>query len=178
MLLTDLFHHRWTLPVAAECAALGGGARFVQLANRLGMSRESLKAALDHLVALGVLERNAGYGHPARPEYVLTPRGLLLSGPAAEFLEGVRSRHLGDLALRKYPMPVLLEIGDGAHRFGELRRALPGATPAALSDALRGLEGASLAARLVVPSYPPTPVYRLERAADALLPALAALRAA
>ena len=52
------------------------GARFVALANRLGVSRDSLTRTLGALIDAGFVARNPGHGHPLRPEYILTKRGV------------------------------------------------------------------------------------------------------
>src|SRR5947207_13068422 len=67
-----LFHHRWAVPVLAELRR-ERGSRFVTLANRIGVTRDSLRRTLSALIDDGLVERNPGYGHPLRPEYVLTP---------------------------------------------------------------------------------------------------------
>src|SRR6478736_5405251 len=72
--LIELFHHRWAPPALALLGERGG-ARFVELQRRLGVGRESLVRALAALLASGLVRRNEGYGHPLRPEYVLTARG-------------------------------------------------------------------------------------------------------
>src|SRR3954451_13536929 len=72
--LIELFHHRWAAPALALLGQRGG-ARFVELQRRLDVGRESLRRALDALIAGGLARRNEGYGHPLRPEYVLTARG-------------------------------------------------------------------------------------------------------
>src|SRR5215213_11761735 len=72
--LIALFHHRWAPPALAELARRDG-VRFVELQNRLGVGRESLRRALDALLELGYARRNPGYGHPLRPEYLVTEPG-------------------------------------------------------------------------------------------------------
>ena len=72
--LIAIFHHRWSAPVLAELLRQKGS-RFAALSGTLGVGRESLRRTLDSLLALGLVARNPGYGHPLRPEYVLTSRG-------------------------------------------------------------------------------------------------------
>src|ERR1041385_1541458 len=99
--LIELFHHRWAPPALALLAERDG-ARFVELQRRLGVGRESLRRALDGLLELGCIRRNEGYGHPLRPEYVITPAGRLAAPLAAAAAAG------GDLLLRKWSVPVLV----------------------------------------------------------------------
>lgn len=174
-MIEDLFHHRWGVPVVAELHRSGGGAKFVTLANRLGASRDSMSRTLEGLIGRGLVERNPGYGHPMRPEYLLTRRGKAI-GPACVLL--MRKLHaLGheDLGLRKWSMPVLAALFGGADRFTAMEAALPRATARALTLALKDLQAAGLVERRVEEGYPPRPRYRLSRAALRLRPALAAL---
>ena len=67
----------------------------------------------------------------------------------------------GDAAvlLHKWPVPVLHELGDG-RRFSELHAALATVTPRALALALQELERHRLVRREVLPTRPPSTVYR------------------
>ena len=69
--LTVLVHHRWALPVLGELYR-DDGAKFVTLVHRLNVSKDSLARTLEHLRTLDLAVKNPGYGHPLRPEYVLT----------------------------------------------------------------------------------------------------------
>jgi DNA-binding HxlR family transcriptional regulator len=152
--LIGLFHHRWSAP-ALVLVGGRGGVRFVELQRRLGVARESLRRALDALIELGYVRRNPGYGHPLRPEYLITTAGRRVA-PAIE-----RVLAAGDSAtlLRKWSVPVLAELG-AERRFSELRAALPGVTPRALALALRDLEEAGYVKREVIPTRPPSSRYR------------------
>jgi DNA-binding HxlR family transcriptional regulator len=152
--LIDLFHHRWAPPALALLGERGG-ARFVELQRRLDVGRESLKRALDALVEQGLVRRNSGYGHPLRPEYVPTPKGRAASALAVRVLAA------GDetVVLHKWPVPVLQELGDG-RRFSQLHAALATVTPRALALALQELERHRLVRRDVLPTRPPSTLYR------------------
>jgi DNA-binding HxlR family transcriptional regulator len=158
--LIELFHHRWAAPVLAELRR-EKGTRFVLLANRLGVGRESLRRTLEALIANGHVARNPGYGHPLRPEYVLTPSGRGVAERCDRLLAALGSR--ADVGLKKWSMPVLVALA-GATRFGDLREALPGVTPRALTLALKDLQATGLVEREVVDGYPPTTIYRPTRA--------------
>lgn len=132
------------------------GTRFVLLVNRLGVSRTVLRTTLESLVELGYVRRNPGYGHPLRPEYVLSPRGLPVARGCAQILGALNERQR---LLRKWTLPTLAEVGRAA-RFSELRSALPGITPRALALALKDLQQLRLVDRSVLDEYPPTTVYR------------------
>ncbi len=119
--LIALFHHRWSAPVLAELLHQKGS-RFVTLGNTLGVGRESLKRTLDSLIALGLVGRNPGYGHPLRPEYVLTRRGHGVATRCAKLLAALDGTT--ELALRKWSLPVLAALRRPS-RFSELQAALP-----------------------------------------------------
>ena len=155
--LIELFHHRWAAPILAELERQRG-ARLVVLVNRLGAPRDTVRRTLDTLVEAGLVQRNPGYGHPLRPEYVLTPEGEPVARRCVRLLDAIGGR--ADLGLKKWSMPVLVALG-GATRFSELRAALPGVTPRALAIALKDLQAAGLATREVLAAYPPSTAYRL-----------------
>ena len=173
-MLLALVHRRWAIPVLAELRR-SRGAKFVTLAARLGVGRSTLARTLEALIAAGLVARNPGYGHPLRPEYILTRAGASLAPACADLLAALDSLVLRDLALRKWTMPVLLAIRSGAERFSELKRTLPGVTDRALALALRQMEAAGLIAREVHAGYPPAPIYALSLPASIVLPALAKL---
>jgi DNA-binding HxlR family transcriptional regulator len=152
--LIVLFHYRWAPPALALLGERGG-ARFVELQRRLGVGRESLRRALDTLIDARLVRRNPGYGHPLRPEYVLAPAGREPAAMARRLLETGPE----DVLLRKWSVPVLAELGD-ERRFSELLATLTGITPRALALTLRQLEQAKLLRREVLPTRPPSTVYR------------------
>jgi DNA-binding HxlR family transcriptional regulator len=164
--LVAVFNHRWAAPVLAELER-SKGARFVYLARGLGVANESLRRTLDALVALGLVERNPGYGHPLRPEYVLTARGGDPARVCARLLEAGTDIP----ARRKWAVPTLAVLGGGG-RFSEVRSRLPGVTPRSLTLALKDLVGAGLVTRSVTRDYPPSTVYRPTAAGRRLQKAL------
>jgi DNA-binding HxlR family transcriptional regulator len=151
--LIALFHHRWSAPVLAELLRQKGS-RFAALSGTLGVGSDSLRRALDSLLALGLVARNPGYGHPLRPEYVLTAEGESVAQRCAKLL-GTSD---DDVLLRKWSLPVLAAL-RGPARFSELRAAVRGVTPRALAIALKDLQGAELVARRIEDAYPPRAVY-------------------
>jgi DNA-binding HxlR family transcriptional regulator len=157
--LVELFHHRWAAPALALLDERGG-ATFVELQRRLGVTRESLRRALDSLIELDYVRRNEGYGHPLRPEYLVTDAGRNASRLAAR----VTTSRARETLLRKWSVPVLASL-DEPRRFSELRATLPSVTPRALALALRDLEGAGLVRRDVLPTRPPSTMYRATRRA-------------
>ena len=124
--LETLCHHRWSLPVLAEIGRTGGS-RFATLTGRLGVTGESLRRTLAYLQGEGLLDRNPGYGHPLRPEYVLTTRGRLLAPRARRLLDTLAGHE--DVGLKKWSLPVLAELEDAAALLGAPRRRFPARPP-------------------------------------------------
>ena len=155
-----LFHNRWSVPILAELYRQRGS-RFVTLARTLGLSRESLRRTLAALIEGGLVGRNPGYGHPLRPEYVLTRAGDRVAAACRPLVETLQRRHLEDVGLKKWSMPAVLALAGGPRRFSELREILEGVSPRALALALKDLENAGLVDRRVTDDYPPATVYRL-----------------
>ena len=176
--LAELFHHRWAVPVLAELGT-GAGDRVVELTNGLGASRGGVRQALGSLTELGLIARNAGHGHPLRPEYVVTERGERMAEEAERIVALARGWSIREQAFRKWSLPVVYGLGRDGARFSELRSALPGITDRALSAALRTLGSARLAERIVRPSRPPGVRYLpTDRAGKLLSPLRRLARAA
>lgn len=152
--LVSLFHHRWSPPALALLAERGG-ARFAELQRKLGVGSDSLRRALDGLIQLGYVQRNPGYGHPLRPEYLITGAGRDAGAACRRLLRAGDA----DLLLRKWSVPTLAQLRE-PRRFSELRAALPSVTPRALALALKDLETAGLVRREIVDSRPPSTLYR------------------
>jgi len=158
--LVTLVHHRWNIPLIALLHQQSG-AKHITLVNQLQLSRSALSVALEYLMQMGLVDRNPGYGHPMRPEYVLSPDGKKL-GPACLSLANLIHRSGQDfLAYRKWSLPTIALLGAGQSRFNELRKSLPGAGPRALTLCLKALVKERWATRTVVDRYPPTVSYEL-----------------
>lgn len=169
--LVSLFHRRWAVPVLAELER-ARGAKFVTLSKRLGVGRDPLRATLDDLIALGLIARNPGHGHPMRPEYLLTAEGLRLAPFSGRLLQTARRLDVEPLTLKKWTMPVTWALGGEPLRFSALRDRLPRITPRALTLSLKDMQEHRLIVRDVYEDYPPSTVYRLDRRARPLLTAL------
>jgi len=158
--LTSLVHRRWNILVIAELYRLKG-AKFIALVNGLGASRGSLKAALDHLIDLGFVEKAAGHGHPMRPEYLLTADGRKIGEECLTLVRILKRRNELDLAFMKWTLPLVVAIGDRTLRFNELRRSLGDATPRAITLGLKAMINHEWASRRLIDDFPPTAGYRL-----------------
>ena len=159
-LLIPLVHRRWSIPILAELHRRRG-AKFISLASALNVGRASLSASLSHLIGLGLVARNTGYGHPMRPEYLLTETGSKLGGLCVDLLKGFRSAPDTDLALRKWTLPIVATIGDDVARFSDVKSALGRATPRAIALGLKALSERNWVRRSLIDDYPPTAGYAL-----------------
>ncbi len=139
--LIALCHHRWSLPIISELHR-DNGAKFVTLVNRLQLSRDALSRTLQALQDQQLVNHNPGYGHPLRPEYILTPRGQQLGPTTLELMTALQQTQLEPIALKKWALPIIYTLEPRAMRFNELR-ALP-ITARALSLTLKELERAGL----------------------------------
>ena len=167
--LVALVHRRWNIPILAELHRRGG-AKFVSLANALGISRGILSASLNDLIDLGLVVRNTGHGHPMRPEYLLTEAGKRTGECCAELMQAFRDPADEDLALRKWTLPVLIAIGEEVCRFGDIRSSLEQPTPRAIALALKAMSDRNWLRRTLIDDYPPTAGYALKPKGRRILP--------
>ena len=172
--LTTLAHHRWNIPIIAELHR-HSGAKFITLVNRLQVSRGSLNASLSHLTDLGFVQKNAGHGHPMRPEYLLTKSGLAIGDECLALVRTLRRTDDVDLAFRKWTLPLVVAIGPRRLRFNELRSSLANATPRAITIGLRSLLKHGWANRSLIDEFPPTAGYELRAKGRRILTCLDSL---
>ena len=156
--LVALCHHRWVLPLLVTVGP--SGTRFAVAMRRLDVARPTLRRALDAGVEGGWVRSNPGYGHPLRPEYLLTDEGLRLAPAAGEVLT-VCAREGFTLAGRKWSLPVLAALEAGPQRFSARLARLGRITPRALSTTLEALVDDGWVERVVGSAHPPRPVYGL-----------------
>lgn len=151
------------------------GAKFVTLVHVTGASEGALRDTLAELLARRLVARNPGYGHPLRPEYVLTKRGERLAKRCAAFEHAVDAIGVWDVARLKWPMPVLFATGGLPSRFSRLASRLSGVTDRALSQSLHTLLDVELLSRRLVDDRPPAALYTVSDRGRSLLPALGGL---
>lgn len=158
--LSVLFHKKWSIPLLAELKRQGGS-KFVTLQNRLDAGPTSLRHTLQHLMDLGLICRNPGHGHPMRPEYVLTPKGMPVAEKCYALVNAAKDHGVIQVLLLKWSLPVLAALGSGAMRFSELRTAVSDITARALALYLKEAQAAGVIQRQVKAGYPPTATYAL-----------------
>ena len=168
-----LFHHRWSVPITAHLYR-DGAKTFAQLARELAASRDTLAGTIERMEENGVITRVGG----PRAEWDLTPIGREVGAACIAAVKAVNEAEIPgllNLALRKWPMLVLIAIGRGGSRYNELKSMLPGITARALALALKDLQGAGLVNRVVEDGYPPAAVYSLTEAGSKLFPTMDAV---
>jgi DNA-binding HxlR family transcriptional regulator len=175
--LIRLFHRRWSVLILAELAR-SRGSKLVTLHTRLGASPGGVREALDDLIEQGLVIRNPGYGHPLRPEYVLTEAGESVAASCVAIEDASRKLRVLPLITRKWPLPVLDTLGAGTARFNEIARHLRVVTDRALAQSLKSLDAARLVERRVEGDYPPVSMYGATRRASGLIAPLAEIRLA
>jgi DNA-binding HxlR family transcriptional regulator len=93
-----------------------------------------------------------------------------------EYVRSCPTSRLLDRIGDKWVTLLLVALADGPRRYGELSRAVPGASQKMLTQTLRGLERDGLVARAVTPSVPVRVDYRLTGLGESLLPVLSAIK--
>jgi len=93
-----------------------------------------------------------------------------------EFVRECPTSRLLDRIGDKWVTLLLVALSDGARRYGELSRQVPGASQKMLTQSLRALERDGLVTRSVTPSVPVRVDYELTGLGVSLLPVLRAIK--
>lgn len=136
-LLVNITSRAWALSILAQLDA-GTPGRQAPLLTATGAGRTAFAQSMDHLIEIGLIERNPGHGHPLRPEFRLTQRGK----PAAQLarqITHVSKDEDQDLLRRSWTLPVLASLHAPRH-FVEIKRELVPITDRALSQSLKTME--------------------------------------
>jgi len=156
----NLFHFRWVIPIIDVLYAQKGG-KYVTLLRELQISRSVLTSTLRKLTAQGFVMRNPGYGHPLRPEYLLTDPGSKLGPFCHEMMQCFPNRKERRHFLSKWAVQIIyLCSTKGEIRFSELKSALAPITSRALSEELKQLASEEYVERRIIEGYPPLTTYR------------------
>ncbi|QUS56120.1 winged helix-turn-helix transcriptional regulator [Pseudovibrio brasiliensis] len=136
--LVKLTSRAWSLNILAHLHA-GVPGRQAPLLAASGASRTSFAASLEHLVELKLLERNPGHGHPLRPEFRLTPKGVRAAEIASRIVSAVPNDTEFSLLRKSWTVPILA-LTATPQRFSSIRTDLATITDRALSASLVRLE--------------------------------------
>jgi len=156
-LLVNIASRAWAFPILWSLHN-GTAGRQAPLLVATGAGRTAFTQSMDHLVEIGMTERNPGHGHPLRPEFRLTKKGKEVAAIANQIKTAVDdSEH--EVIRRAWTLPILAELKAPRH-FNELKRHLPSITDRALSQALKSMEELDWVNRTVdVSSRPPRTAY-------------------
>lgn len=147
----------WAIPILSSLHA-GVAGRQAPLLAATGASRTAFAQSLDHLISLGLLERNPGYGHPLRPEFRLTKLGISAAA-IANRIQSVTADEDQDLLRRSWTLPVLTAIYRPSH-FNDIKRNLRTISDRALSQSLKTMEVRSWVQRSIdEAARPPRSIY-------------------
>jgi DNA-binding HxlR family transcriptional regulator len=151
---------RWTAPLLAALLERDG-ARFTELLIALDCARDTLTSTLAHAIETGWVMRNPGYGHPLRPDYILSPRGKVVAA-ACSRLMAIRARlGLASSDLPRWSLPILGRLRKDWSRFSDLQASLTPITSRALSLTLKQMIDIAVVDRRLEDSFPPTAFYGL-----------------
>ena len=147
----------WAIPILSSLHA-GIAGRQAPLLSATGASRTAFAQSMDHLISIGFLERNPGYGHPLRPEFRLTELGAS-AADLANKIQNVTAEEDHDLLRRSWTLPILTAIHRPSH-FNDIKRNLRSITDRALSQSLKTMEIRSWVHRHIdETARPPRPIY-------------------
>lgn len=165
-LFVNITSRAWALPILSNLHE-GVAGRQAPLLAATGASRTAFSQSLDHLIAIGLLERNPGHGHPLRPEFRLTTRGNTAAAIANK-IQNVSGDEDQDLLRRSWTLPVLTSLHSPSH-FNEIKRNLQTITDRALSQSLKSMEVRNWVCRSVdQAARPPRSIYRAVNTGDAI----------
>jgi DNA-binding HxlR family transcriptional regulator len=140
--LVNLVHYRWALPILSELYR-NNGCKFVTLVTRLNLSKDALSRTLNALIEQDLVMRNPGYGHPLRPEYILTSKGQQIGQVVFELMQTLERLEITEIALKKWSLPIVVALQNRT-RFTDILERLPGLTTRALALGLGQLHQARL----------------------------------
>ncbi|MFA3916234.1 winged helix-turn-helix transcriptional regulator [Ruegeria hyattellae] len=156
-LFVNITSRAWALSILSKLHA-GVAGRQAPLLAATGASRTAFAQSMDHLITVGLLERNPGYGHPLRPEFRLTSLGISAAAIANK-IQSVACDEDQDLLRRSWTLPVLTSLHTPS-RFNDIKRNLPSITDRALSQSLKTMEVRSWVCRSVdEAARPPRSIY-------------------
>lgn len=166
-LLVKLTSKAWSLKILALLHS-GVPGRQAPLIAATTASRSAFAASLDHLIQLGLLERNPGHGHPLRPEFRLTEQGKVVAAMAQRILDAAPGEDGFGVLKRSWSVPILA-LTEAPSRFSVIRSGLGAITDRALSQSLGMLEEREWLRREIdVSQRTPYPTYQAVNAGQTI----------
>lgn len=173
--LVNLTSRAWSMNILALMYS-GVPGRQSQLLSASGAGRTALSQSLVHLIDIGMLERNPGHGHPLRPEYRLTSKGLEIARVSETIQRAVAEPTDHYLLRRVWSVPILV-VSQEPRYFTDIKNMLGTITDRALSQSLKQLHAKHWLQRQIdTTTYPPRPLYQAANAGVKISQALSAGR--
>ncbi len=157
--LVKITSRAWSLSILALMHG-GTPGRQASLLAASGAGRTAFTQSLVHLIDLGLLERNPGHGHPLRPKYRLTQKGVEIARVAHRIKRVVSRPSERALLRRTWTLPVLA-VSREPRYFTDIKNELVSITDRALSQSLKVLEAQNWMQRQIDNvTRPPRPLYQ------------------
>ena len=172
--LSDVFHKRWTVPILQSLWE-NKGSKYVTLIKALGGSPGAIRATLKDLLRRDWVMKNPGYGHPMRPEYVLTGKGALVASRCHFLMGALEDARLSEAHRSKWAVSVLYCVGEQEQRFSKIKTRLTLVTDRSLVLCLKALCKSGAVERRVEDTFPPSVVYSISRRAKGIHKHISAL---
>lgn len=158
-LLVKVTSKAWSLKILALLHA-GVPGRQAPLVAATKALRPAFASSLDHLVQVGLLQKNPGHGHPLRPEFRLTEEGVMAAAVAYRIVRATPDDEAFAIVKRSWSVPILA-VTEKPRRFSIIKSGLGGITDRALSLSLSVLEEQDWLKREIdVSQRSPFPTYR------------------
>jgi len=156
-LFVNITSKAWSLAILSKLHA-GVPGRQAALLTATGAGRTAISQSMEHLIRIGLLERNPGHGHPLRPEFRLTPLGVEAAVLASRIQE-ITGDEDQTLLRRSWTLPVLSSLQRPRHFCG-IKKDLITITDRALSQSLKAMEDRNWVKRSVnTTARPPRSIY-------------------
>lgn len=156
--VVNISSRAWALSILSSLHE-GVAGRQATLLTATGASRTAFVQSMDHLIESGLLKRNPGHGHPLRPEFRLTSKGVTAAAIAHK-VRSISGDENQDLLRRSWTLPILTTLQTPRH-FNEITQKLLTITDRALSQTLRSMEERRWVDRSIIDiARPPRPIYR------------------
>ena len=112
--------------------------------------------------------KNPGYGHPLRPEYILTSKGNELGRLCSIFLKSIKTFNNSQLLFNKWSLPILYSLSDEQLKFNQLKSHLKKITASSLSRSLKKLIENGFIERIIKDDFPPVIEYTLTHKSNSI----------
>ena len=157
--LVKVTSRAWSLDILALMHS-GVPGRQAALVSASGAGRTALVQSLGHLIEIELLERNPGHGHPLRPEYRLTVKGVEAATVADRIKRSAREPAGHTLLRRAWTVPVLAVSREPLY-FTEIKSELESISDRALSQSLKQLMAQRWLQRTIAADVMPSrPLYK------------------